>query len=397
MNNFVRQGWIPVWFLTAGHFLSDFYQNFLPAILPLVMPKLALSLTTSGLLVMTFSFTSSILQPVIGYYIDKKGCTWLLLVTLPVSAIFICSAALSVAVWQLFFCITLAGLAAAIFHPLAAALLGKISPPESRGASMSVFIGGGNIGVAAAPASFIFFVLTFGTANLPWLAVPGILLTVLFYLRGTHRISLISAEKSGAVVKSPAPPWYKSLNLLKLNLVMGLRSWPQVAIPNFLIIWLTQQGHSPALSGSLLTTFLLGGAVGSVAGGYACDKLGRKKSVIGILLLAVPLIYFFFTAAQIDFFTYLLLGLSGALLQGVLPASMVWAQEMLPANAAMASGMMLGLSFGLGGLGAAVTGALADAIGLQQALLWTMAPLLAAALITTMIPEKEAVLAEKHF
>ena len=82
-----------------------------------------------------------------------------------------------------------------------------------------------------------------------------------------------------------------------------------------------------------------------------------------------------------------MLGISGAALQGALPSSIVWAQDMLPDNAAMASGMMLGMSFGLGGLGAALTAALGDIIGLQPALLWTLLPLIVAIPLTYMIPE----------
>lgn len=384
MNETSRRGWLPVWLLAAGHFLSDFYATFMPALLPVVMTKLGLSLTTGGLLVMLFSFTSSILQPIFGYYIDKRGYTWLVLVTLPVSATFICLAGLAAAEWQLFLCIALSGLAASLFHPLGSALLTKVTVEEKKGLAMSVFIGGGNIGVAIAPALVIYYMLTFGVERLPWLIIPAAVLTAAYYFYGVHRIPI----SSRSLVSSPGnAAWYKSANLLKLNLVMGLRSWPQAAVPNFLAVWLSQQGYTAALAGGLLTAFLLGGAVGSVAGGYVGDKVGRKNCIIACLALCIPLLYLFLTWKEVGFTAYLLLGLAGAALQGTLPSSIVWAQEMLPANAAMASGMMLGLSFGLGGLGAAVTGAAADLFGLQSALLWSLTPLLIAIILTWMIPD----------
>ena len=177
---------------------------------------------------------------------------------------------------------------------------------------------------------------------------------------------------------------------------MGLRSWPQAAIPNFLALWLIGQGYSPTMAGGLLTAFLAGGAVGSVGGGFLSDRIGRKPCIIAALLLTIPLLYAFLTASSLTASSYLLLFAGGAALQGTLPVSIVWAQEMLPANAAMASGMMLGLSFGLGGLGAALTGVMADFTGLHTALLWSLSPLLAGILITWSIPGKPEKAATTH-
>lgn len=373
-----------VWLLTAGHFLSDFYVSFLPALLPVVITSLGLSLTAGGILVMINSFTA-ILQPLFGYYIDKYGCTWLILLTMPISAVFICLAGLAPTFGTLFFCILMAGLGGSLFHPLGSSLMGKITTPESKGLSMSIFIGGGNIGVAIAPAIVIFLILSFGVASLLWLILPSLFLPLAYYFYGVHRIPL-SSPPSSNFSSAPGPVWYKSTNLLKLNIVMGLRSWPQVALPTFLPLWLAQQNHSPALAGGMLTVFLGGGALGSVIGGYVGDQLGRKNCIIGSLSIGLIAIYLLLTN-ELGIITWIMLGISGAALQGALPSSIVWAQDMLPDNAAMASGMMLGMSFGLGGLGAALTAALGDIIGLQPALLWTLFPLIVAILLTYIIPE----------
>jgi len=372
-----------VWLLTAGHFLSDFYVSFLPALLPVVMVSLGLSLTAGGILVMINSFTA-ILQPVFGYYIDKYGYTWLVLVTMPISAVFICLAGLAPNFGTLLICILMAGLGGSLFHPLGSSLMGKISTPESKGLSMSIFIGGGNIGVAVAPAVVIFLILHFGVASLLWLILPSLLLPLAYYFYGLHRIPLSAPSANFSSV--PGPAWYKSTNLLKLNMVMGLRSWPQVALPTFLPLWLAQQNHSPALAGGMLTVLLSGGALGSVMGGYVGDNIGRKNCIMGALAIGLIAIYLLLTN-ELGIITWLMLGISGAALQGALPSSIVWAQDMLPDNAAMASGMMLGMSFGLGGLGAALTAALGDIIGLQPALLWTLFPLLIAIPLTYIIPE----------
>ena len=378
------QNWLIIALLSAGHFLSDFYNTFLPALLPTATASLGLSLTGAGSLVMIFSFTASILQPILGYFIDKHGWSWLIIWTIPVSGLFICLAGMATSVWQLTVCVTLSGLSLSLFHPLGSAMLGKAADEQNKNMAMSLFIGGGNIGVAIAPAIVLAFLFYIGSNYLLWLAVPGIAIGLAFYLTGVHKIPLTKTASQAA----PTTAWYKSVSMLKLNLVMGIRSWPQAAIPNFLALWLVSQGHSVAMAGGLLTAFLAGGAVGSIGGGFLSNRIGRKASIILALTVTIPLLYCFLNAPSMTVSSYVLLFAGGAALQGTLPVSIVWAQEMLPANAAMASGMMLGLSFGLGGLGAALTGLMADFTGLHTALLWSLAPLLAGILITWSIPSK---------
>ncbi len=372
----------PLTLLTLGHFFSDFYSNFLPALLPVLLSHLGLSLAAGGFLVMVYSFTSCVLQPLSGYYIDKRGYTWLILVTLPASALTICFSAFAPSYPVLVAFIALAGLGSSVFHPLASSLVNRVTPPESKGVAMSIFIGGGNLGFGLAPAIVIYWLLAFGPGGLPWLIIPAVLLTAAYFRQRLHRVSLspaVPAAGGGQV-------WYKSLGLLKLNAVMALRSWTQMALPNFLAVWLVQQGHQPALAGGLLTAYLLGGAVGAFVGGWLGDRFGRKACVIGCLAVCLPAMFVFLRSPEIGPVAWMMLAISGAAMQGTLPSSIVWAQEMIPGNPAMASGMMLGLSYGLGGMGVAITGALADHVGLATALLWSLFPLAAAIPLTFAIP-----------
>jgi len=371
--------------LTLGHFLSDFYNNFLPGLLPVVVTNLGLSLTTSGLLVMVYSFASNIMQPFCGYYIDKSGSSRLILVTLPISAVFICLASIAPNALALFIFIILAGLGTSLFHPLGSSLMNKITAANDKGLAMSIFIGGGNLGIAAAPAVVIFVIVNYGLNAVLWLMIPGLILTLFYYFARLHQVSLQPAQTTAAA----STAWYKSANLIKLNIVMGLRSWPQAVLPAFLPLWLVEQGHSSALVGSMLTVFLLGGAVGSCIGGYFSDKYGYKTSILGSFAVSLPALWLFFAGKEITALTWLALFITGAGLQSALPGSIVWAQAMLPDNAAMASGMMLGLSYGLGGIGAAFTGVAADIFGLATALRWSLLPLVLAIILTHTIPVAE--------
>ncbi|MDF2568794.1 MAG: fsr 2 [Sporomusa sp.] len=374
--------------LGAGHFFSDFYANFLPALLPLVMVKLGLSLTLSGMLVMAYSIISSVLQPLSGYFIDKHGYTWLILVTTPVSAIFICLAGLADSKLTLFLLVGLAGLGASVFHPLAASLMGRVVTANTKGTAMSVFVFGGNVGFAVAPATIMYFLSIGGTASLIWLMIPGLLVTGACYLAGLHKVDLapIDAGTQGKI-SFQGEPWYKSRGLILLNAVTALRSWMQVALPTFLPVALAGAGQPPIVAASMLTVFLLSGAGGALIGGWLGDKIGRKAGVIASLTLSLPVIYLFLSELSPSVVSYTLLALGGALLQSTAPTSVVWAQELIPGNAAMASGMMLGLSFGLGGVGAAITGALGDHIGLEAALQWSLLSLAVAIVLTFVIPQ----------
>ncbi|MDF2565755.1 MAG: fsr 2 [Massilibacillus sp.] len=386
MKQKLRHSWYAVTLLTTGHFFSDFYANFLPALLPIIMPKLGLSLTMSGLLVMILSFTSNVLQPFFGYIMDKRSLNWLLLFTVPGSAIFICLTGLADTKITLFILVALSGLAVSVFHPLGSSLVGKVASANKLGLSISIFVAGGNLGFALSPVIIVYFTENYGLSALPLLMIPSLILAVALYQSGLGKPrinSITSAENSSHLTKIS-----EQIDLIKLNLAMGLRAWTHVSVTTFLPVLLVSRGHSATFAGVMLTIFLIGAALGGLYGGYLSDKLGCKKVIIASLALGIIPTYVFLSSLEISWWTWIVLFFCGAGLQGSAPSSLVWAQKLLPNNAGMASGMMLGLSFGLGGIGAAITGALADSITLATSLLLTTIPLALAALITATIPEK---------
>lgn len=386
IKNSVRHSWYAVTLLTTGHFFSDFYANFLPALLPIVMPKLGLSLTMSGLLVMILSFTSNVLQPFFGYIMDKKSLNWLLLLTIPGGAIFICLTGLADTKTMLFVLVTLSGLAVSIFHPLGTSLISKVTNTSKLGLSISIFVAGGNLGFALAPVIIVYFTENYGLSALPLLIIPSLILSVALYQSGLSKPSLRSVTATKNL--SNLIKFSEQIDLIKLNIAMGLRAWTHVSVTTFLPVLLVSQGHSATFAGIMLTIFLIGAALGGLYGGYLSDRLGCKKVIIASLALGILPTYLFLSSLEITWWTWIVLFLCGAGLQGSAPSSLVWAQRLLPNNAGMASGMMLGLSFGLGGIGAAITGTLADSITLATSLLLTTIPLALAALITVTIPER---------
>lgn len=389
--------WYSVALLTAGHFFSDFYSNFLPVLLPIVIPKLGLSLTLSGLLIMVLSFTSNVMQPFFGYLIDKKNLNWLLYLTVPASAIFICYTGFADTKTLLFILVALNGLSISIFHPLASSLVSKVSATSKLGLSISFFVAGGNLGFAFAPIIIIYFTNEYGLSALPLLILPSIVLTWTFYkARITKKSS--SSNQVNQRTDTVLQPFIstKYMDLIKLNIAMGLRAWTHVSITTFLPVLLVSQAYSTLFAGAMLTIFLVGAALGGLYGGYLNDKIGYKKVIVASLTLGIVPTYLFLINTEITWWSMIVLFFCGACLQGAAPSSLVWAQNLLPNNAGVASGMMLGLSFGLGGIGAAITGTIADYISLPSSLLMTTIPLACAALTTLTIPEKANTLPRKE-
>lgn len=373
--------------LTAGHFLSDFYATFLPALIPFLIAQQGLSLTASGLLVLVASVAANGLQPVFGYLVDRSGYTMLLLWSLPLSAVFICVINLAPTFSWLLFFVAISGIGTSLFHPLASSLTHKITARHNPGLSLSIFISGGNFGFAVSPAVVAFWLSWQGFDALPWLMAPALVLAAILYKTNLHRLQLIRTPR--AADNSTPTAWYRQSGIWLLNAAMGLRSWTQVAIMTFLPVFLIQQtGLSPLAANAYLTLYLIGGAFGGLTGGYLGDKIGHKRCVGFSLTLALVFyigLYWLLTINHPAF--AVLLFLTGAMLQASMPSSIVWAQILLPQNRSLASGMMLGLSNGLGGLGAAASGWFADLHGLPLMLLAAAIPLVVAACLTARTPE----------
>lgn len=375
--------------LTGGHFLSDFYCNFLPILLPFLIPQFGLSLTMSGLLVMVFSFAANALQPVFGYLVDKSSIPWLLLLTVPGAAFFICLTGYATNAFLLFLLIIFTGLAIAIFHPLGSTLTAKVAAPPKLGLSLSIYVAGGNIGFALAPLTLVYFTQAYGLKSLPVLILPALLLSLLYYHSRLHTVPT-AAQQTTATSTLQLKALFNNASLIKLNLGMGLRAWTHVAVATYLPMLLISHGHDATFAGMVLTIFLVGAASGGLIGGYFSDKAGYKKVIVIALLLGIAPTYLFFSSESITPLTLIYLFFCGASLQAPQPSSLVWAQKLLPNYAGMASGMMMGLSFGLGGIGTAVTAALADFCGLSTALLLTTLPLALGAVIIMFTPPAAA-------
>ena len=354
--------------ICAGHGFVDFYNNFLPVLLPLLMTKLGVSLTMSGILVMVLSFSANFSQPILGYIFDKRNYGIILLFAVPITGLTACSLGYLNSLPPVFPILFFLGLAVAAMHPLGTSLATFLSSKSNLGRVMSYYVAGGNFGFALAPVVVMAFMENCGIENIFLLALPGIFLGFLYWKYGLYKLPTAGKSKSNTESSTVISSLLKNSSILKLNLAMGLRCWSYMAINTFLPILMISNGCSSIMSGFMLTVFLGGTVTGGLIGGELGDRLNHKKVLASSMALAIiPSLYFCYNA-NTELLSILALFLSGAFIQAGQPSSIVWTQRMMPHFKGVASGMMMGASFGMGAIGAAITAALGEQIGLLTAI-----------------------------
>ena len=383
----VKKSYLQVILLAMGHFFNDFYCNFLPILLPILIPKLGLSLTLSGALVMVMSLSANVLQPVFGYFMDKYNFNKIMPLIIPFGAVFICLTNWASNFIVLAVLIGLSGLAVSTFHPMGAGLVSKVAPNGKISTCISIFVAGGSFGFALAPILLVYFMQMYSLDYLPILIIPAIILGILMYSSGLSKARFVN-EQVAKNMHFNLAQILQNKPLMLLNISMGLRAWLFTALVTFLPLWAIEKGCDNTLSGWILTIYLCGSVIGGLIGGALNDKIGYKKVILWALIFTlIPTMYFLF-AQQIDILMYIALFVGGGLVMAANPGAIVWGQDLLPDNPGMASGMMLGLSFGLGGFGTMLTGSLAESYGLTMALALTAILLVISIVLVYLTPEK---------
>lgn len=383
----VKKSYLQVILLAMGHFFNDFYCNFLPILLPILIPKLGLSLTLSGALVMVMSLSANVLQPVFGYFMDKYNFNKIMPLIIPFGAVFICLTNWASNFIVLAVLIGLSGLAVSTFHPMGAGLVSKVAPDGKISTCISIFVAGGSFGFALAPILLVYFMQMYSLDYLPILIIPAIILGVLMYSSGLSKARFVN-EQVAKNMHFNLAQILQNKPLMLLNISMGLRAWLFTALVTFLPLWVIEKGCDNTLSGWILTIYLCGSVIGGLIGGALNDKIGYKKVILWALIFTlIPTMYFLF-AQQINILMYIALFVGGGLVMAANPGAIVWGQDLLPDNPGMASGMMLGLSFGLGGFGTMLTGSLAESYGLTMALALTAILLVISIVLVYLTPEK---------
>lgn len=364
--------------MACAHMMVDGYGNIYAPLLPLLIPKLSLTLAAAGTLTMLFQLAASVAQVGFGHLADR----WrprLLVMTGPVVAVaFLSLVGLASTKAALAAVLIAGGLGTAAFHPPAAALSHRLGGSRP-GFAMSVYITGGTLGFSLGPLLFAPFAQRFGLSWSPLLAVPG-LIVVAFFLTRVPPIPVYASASRGI---GALRPYAKPLALLYAIVV--LRTLTSLAFATFVPVMLTRRGYTVGEAGVAVAAYLFASGVGGFLGGPAADRYGARRVIALSLVLATP---FLVAAPLLDAAAFMIvLALGGFFLQSTLPVNVTFGQAIAPVSAATVSSLMMGFGWGTGGLSVPFIGLIADRAGIEATLMGlAFVPLLAAALAAPLPP-----------
>jgi FSR family fosmidomycin resistance protein-like MFS transporter len=350
--------------VSAGHLMNDLMQSMIPAIYPILKQEFSLSFSEIGLIQLAFQMTASILQPVVGLYTDRRPHPFSLVAGMGFSLVGILILAWASSYPILLLAVSLIGMGSSLFHP-EASRVARMASGGRHGAAQSVFQVGGNAGQAIGPLLAALVVISRGQASIAWfslVALAGML--VLGFVGRWYRERQRAPKTAGSVLPAKLPSGLVRRAILVLVALTFSKNVYTASLSSYYTFYLIDAfGVTVQQAQFYLFAYLASVAAGTILGGPLGDRFGRRSvlwiSILGPLpfVLALPYVGLGTTCA----FTIII----GLLMSSAFPAILVYAQELLPGKVGLVSGIFFGLAFGLGGLGAAVLGVVADATSIR--------------------------------
>jgi len=372
------------------HLINDMMQALLPAIYPILRGNFSLSFAQIGLLTLMYQITASILQPLIGFYTDSRPQPYALPFAMLASMAGLITLAFAPSYESLLAGAAMLGLGSSIFHP-ESSRIARLSSGGAHGLAQSLFQVGGNFGSALGPLLAAYVVLPRGQAGLAWFAIAAlggmIIMTGLSHWYRSNGHAGRQAKRS--VPRNPSVTAGQIRLAMSVLVALIFSKYIYLAsITNYYPFYMMQRFGLTTQSAQLCQfVFFAAVATGTVIGGPVGDRIGRKKviwaSILGVLPFTVALPY-----AGLET-TIALSVIIGIVISSAFPAIVVYAQELIPGRTGMISGLFFGLIFGVGGIGAAVLGSLADRSGIHFVYqLCSYLPLIG--LLTALLPNIES-------
>jgi FSR family fosmidomycin resistance protein-like MFS transporter len=350
--------------ISLSHFLNDTMQSLIPSVYPILKANYALDFAQIGLITLAFQFTASLLQPVIGHFTDRKAQPF----SLAIGMGFTFFGLLLLSVAQQYIVIlaaaALVGLGSAVFHP-ESARIARLASGGRYGFAQSVFQVGGSFGTSMGPLLAALIVVPFGQPSIAWFSSIAFLAIVILWRIGHWYKPQITAKKMAPIETHPDAPSSHRV-MLALAVLVALLFSKQLyvsSLSSYYIFYLIDKFSVSTQAAQLyLFIFLASSAAGAFFGGPLGDRFGRKYviwfSILGALpfTLAMPYAGLFASAVLTVFIGFIISSATSSII--------VFAQELMPHRFGMISGVFFGFAFGIGGLGAAVLGKVADHTGI---------------------------------
>ncbi len=346
------------------HLLNDMMQSLLPSIYPILKDSHGLTFGQIGMLTFVYQVTASLLQPMIGHYTDRKPQPYSLVVGMGFTLVGLLGLAYASGFTALLVAAALVGTGSSVFHP-ESSRVARMASGGKHGLAQSLFQVGGNAGSAIGPLLAAFIVLPFGQHSVAWFSLFALLGMLLLWNVGlwTARHGLARLKPRASQAAAALVPLPRKRVLLAVGVLLALifsKFFYMASITSYYTFYLIER-FGVSVQSAQLHLFLFLGAVaaGTLAGGPLGDRFGRKPiiwvSILGVLPFSLLLPH-----ASL-FWTSVLTVPIGFILASAFPAIVVYAQELLPGRTGTVAGLFFGFAFGMGGVGAAVLGLLADA------------------------------------
>jgi FSR family fosmidomycin resistance protein-like MFS transporter len=358
----------PAYIVLAGisfsHFLNDTMQSLISSIYPILKDNYALDFAQIGMITLAFQFTASLLQPLVGHFTDKKAQPFSLAIGM--GSTFFGLLLLSAAHHYVVILVAagLIGLGSAVFHP-ESARIARLASGGRYGFAQSVFQLGGSFGTSMGPVLAALIVVPFGQPSIAWFSSIAFLAIVILWRIGRWYKPQIAARKFRPAEPHPEAPNSRRV-MIALGVLVALLFSKQLyvsGLSSYYIFYLIDRfGVSTQAAQLYLFIFLAANAVGAFFGGPLGDRFGRKYVIWFSILGALP---FSLALPHVGLFTSAVLTVFiGLIISSATSSIIVFAQELMPHRFGMISGVFFGVAFGIGGLGAAVLGRVADHTGI---------------------------------
>lgn len=352
--------------LSVCHLLNDMIQSLLPAIYPLLKESFRLDFGQIGLITLTFQVTASLLQPLVGIYTDKRPMPWSLAIGMgfTLSGLLLLSRATTFPV--LLLAAALVGSGSSVFHP-ESSRVARMASGGRHGLAQSLFQVGGNLGSALGPLLAAYIVMPRGQGSVAWFAFAALAAMLILSRIGLWYRDQIPAQRKAGAKAAGAPPLPRRTivaTMTVLGLLIFSKYFYMASLSSYYTFYLMHKFGVSAQSAQVhLFVFLGAVALGTLAGGPIGDRIGRRYviwfSILGVLPFTLLLPH-----ADLAWTTVLTV-IIGLILSSAFSAILVYAQELVPGRTGVIAGLFFGFAFGMGGLGAAALGQLADHIGIE--------------------------------
>lgn len=353
--------------ISLSHLLNDLMQSLVPAVYPILKAKFSLDFGQIGLISLTFFLTASLLQPVVGIITDRRPMPFSLAMGMGSTLAGLLLLSVAGSFGAILLAAGLIGLGSAVFHP-ESSRVARMASGGRHGMAQSVFQVGGNAGSAIGPLLAAFVVVRHGQSSIAWFSGVALLAMAVLAMVGRWYRGRVAERRRvpEAVPAAPSLPRARVVASVAILLLLIFSKYFYMAsLSTYYTFYLIDRFHVAVDTAQLLLFVFLGAvAVGTVAGGSLGDRFGRKRviwaSILGVLpfTLALPHANLLWTA--------ILTVPIGLILASAFSAILVYAQDLLPGRVGLVGGLFFGFAFGMGGLGAAVLGELADATSIEH-------------------------------